>query len=466
MTAATKATPERPDQLEEALLDENGLKRLQGADGKLDPAKLRDFIKEYTKNAYEKDPGLGAQLKDAVKQGMQAFVSDAKDKGLAPMLPMGGDGASARGALDGVYKAMGLNREQRRQIAATGRGPGAALHGQYETFGHFLDAIAGKTPKDNNLPKILNDMSESVGADGGFTVPEEFRAELLRLELESAVVRPRARVIPMASASVRIPAILDASHASTVFGGVQASWTAELASLGTGTQPSFAQILLQARKLTGLTVASNELLADSAISLEALIMSLFGDALAYFEDDAFIAGTGAGQPLGVINSPSMVTVTKEVGQPAATINYANIVKMFSRALPQAMGRGVWYGHPDILPELARLSLSVGTGGSAVWISNIQGGPPATIFGRPVMFSEKAETLGTAGDLVFADFGFYLIGDRQALQVASSPHAHFPTDEMTWRFVQRVDGRPWLISALTPRNGSNTLSAFVSLATRS
>ena len=232
------------------------------------------------------------------------------------------------------------------------------------------------------------------------------------------------------------------------------------------TQPTFGQLLLTARKLTGYTVASNELLADSAISLEALIMTLFSEALAYFEDDAFLTGTGAGQPLGVLNASALVSVAKETGQAATTIVYENLVKMFSRALPQSMGRGIWYAHPDIFPQLAQLSLSVGTGGSAVWISNIVGGPPATIFGRPVIFTEKAETLGTAGDIVFADLGFYLIGDRQSLMMASSPHVNFSTDEMVWRFVQRVDGRPWLSAALTPRNGTNTLSPFVNLATRS
>jgi len=46
------------------------------------------------------------------------------------------------------------------------------------------------------------------------------------------------------------------------------------------------------------------------------------------------------------------------------------------------------------------------------------------------------------------------------------HVRFNTDETDWRFIQRLDGRPWIDSALTPRNGSNTVSPFVNLATRS
>ena len=452
------ATPERSEHVEEALLDRNQIAALSGADGKLDPGKLGEFVKSYTRNAYERDDSLKSQLKSAVADGMREF----REQNAQPDINLG----HMPEADPNIYANMELTRVERRQIAANGRGPGVKLRGQWPTFADYLTAISPQSIRTNGVPKIYNDMSEAVSGDGGFLVPEEFRAELLRIALESGTVRPRARVIPMAVPTVRIPAILDTSHATTVFGGVNILWAAEAASISTVTQPAFAQVVLTAKKLTGYTIASNELLADSAISLEALIMQMFGDALAYFEDDAFIAGTGAGQPLGVLNAPALISVAKETGQAATTLVYENLVKMFSRMLPQSLGRAVWYAHPDVFQQLAQMSLNVGTGGSAVWISNMVGGPPATIFGRPVIFTEKAETLATAGDITFADFGYYLIGDRQAMQIAGSPHVNFTTDEMTWRFVQRVDGRPWVQSALTPRNGTNTMSPFVNVATRS
>ncbi len=455
----TTTVPDSPEAMAEALANPEQAGEIFG-----DPEKRKLWLDSYTQAVNARDPDLLRQEAESRRAGLRQFA----DKPVARRLPMGGeeDGALlASVPVDELYRPLGLTRKDLRQLAATGRGPGVALVGKHKTFGEFLQAVPALTGQINPAA-IRNDMNESVLSEGGALVPEEFRAEMLALSLEGAVVRPRARVIPMAAASVRLPAVIDASHASTVFGGVSAAWTAEGASLGTGTQPSFGQVALTARKLTGLTVASNELLADSAISLEALVMAMFGEALGYFEDDAFLSGTGAGQPLGVLNAPALVTVAKETGQAATTLLYENIVKMFARVLPQSMGRGIWYANPDIFPQLAQLSLAVGTGGSAIWISNVADGPPATIFGRPVIFTEKAKSLGTAGDIVFADFGYYLIGDRQALSISASPHVNFATDEMVWRFVQRVDGRPWLLSALTPRNGTNTLSPFVSLATRS
>jgi len=115
--------------------------------------------------------------------------------------------------------------------------------------------------------------------------------------------------------------------------------------------------------------------------------------------------------------------------------------------------------------LALMSLAVGTGGSAIWLNNGVVGPPMTILGRPVLFTEKVPTLGDAGDLIFVDFGYYLIGDRQAMSASSSPHFKFQNDQIAYRVIERVDGRPWMDTALTPRNGTNTLSPIVQIAAR-
>ena len=442
----TKAVPVTQEDFEGALLDDERRGELIG-----NPEKLREFIRGYSAGLLKHDPTITDQLRETMREGLKEFA----ERNEVPIRRLPASPEAASGG-DGMYAHLGLSRTQRRQIAATGKGPGAALAGKWPTLGAFLATLD---------PRIAKDMSESVGGDGGFLVPEEFRAELMALALETALIRPRARVVPMSSASIKWPAIRDASHATNVFGGVSASWIGEAASLSTVSQPTFNQVQLTARKLTGYTVAANELLADSAISLEALINTLFSDALAYFEDDAFIQGTGAGQPLGLLNGDALVTVAKETGQAAGTLTYQNLIKMYSRMLPQSLGRCVWIAHIDTFPQLAQMALDVGTGGSAVWITNAADGRPTNILGCPVLYTEKAKTLGTAGDLYCCDLSYYLIGDRQSLTVAVSPHVNFTTDEMTWRFVQRVDGRPWILTALTPRQGTNTLSPLVNLATR-
>jgi len=356
------------------------------------------------------------------------------------------------------------------------RAPGATLDGKFERLGDFLQSVYkannGRgvnegllTVGDSGIVKAA--LAEGAGDTGGFLVPEEFRSELLSLALETSIMRPLAFTIPMSSSTMRMPTIKDTSHASSVFGGVVAYWESEAATLSES-EPTFSQMQLVAKKLTGYTVSSNELLSDSAIGLEAVLLQLFPQAITFFEDESFMNGTGVGQPLGILNAACKVTVAKESGQAAATILYENLNKMYSRMLPTSRARAVWIANIDTMPQLAAMSLAVGTGGSAVWIGSggAQGAFPMTLWGRPIVFTEHCQTLGTEGDIYFVDPSYYVIGDRQELSVASSPHVKFTTDETVWRFVERLDGRPWLESALTPAHGSNTLSPIVTLAVRS
>ncbi len=180
-------------------------------------------------------------------------------------------------------------------------------------------------------------------------------------------------------------------------------------------------------------------------------------------------GNSVGQPQGILNSPALVTVAEETSQVNDTIVWANIVKMYSRMLPASLNRAVWVANIDTFPQLATMSLSIGTGGSAIWLNNGVVGPPMSILGRPVIFTEKVPSNGDATglgkDISFLDFGYYLIGDRMTVRAESSQHAQFTTDQTVYRIIERVDGRGWIQSAITPQNGTNTLSPFVTLAAR-
>ena len=407
--------------------------------------------------------GIGARLKADVNQHITDLLPEAlKHHGLdLAALRQGAIKRPLMSEEDPVAQAspsFAWEPDYRKHLLKRANTPG-----EWKSFGEFLRAIHPMMNR-GQLDTRLKANNESDGGSGGFLVPDEFVARMLMLSLEPAIVRPRAFVIPMTTLSIRVPGVRDTSHASTVFGGVRAYWLAESGAV-TESNPTFRQIALTARKLSGYTTTSNELLADNALALETLLIRMFGEALAYFEDDAFLVGTGAGQPLGLINAAALISVAKEAGQVALTIVAANLDKMYSRMLPSSQSRAVWIAHPDVFPQLAALSRNVGTGGSAVWVSNMVGGPPNSIYGRPLLFSEKCRTLGTAGDIYFVDLSYYLIGDRMSMEMSSSPHVRFTNDETVHKFVQRVDGQPWLDSAITPRNGTNTLSPYVALATR-
>jgi HK97 family phage major capsid protein len=239
-------------------------------------------------------------------------------------------------------------------------------------------------------------------------------------------------------------------------------WTAEAGTILTS-QAKFGRVKLEANKLTGGARIPNELFAD-APALSSWLERAIPQGLAYFEDLAFLFGDGGNEPLGVFESGAKIEVSKETGQAADSIVPENIFNMFSRMLPQSLGSGVWLANQSCIPQLLGLSIAVGTGGAPIGLVDIHASPQMTMLGRPLIITEKMPAVGDAGDLAFVDFSYYLLGDRQAVSMESSTHSQFMSDETELKIIERVDGRPWVQSALTP-NAGPTVSPIVTLAAR-
>lgn len=307
-------------------------------------------------------------------------------------------------------------------------------------------------------------MVENVGASGGFLVPPEYRMELQAAIGEGGIVRPRATVIRMARRQVNMP-VLDQTGTTAGrphwFGGMVFYW-AEEASEKTATDAAFREIQLVAHKLIGYTQMSDELVADSAISLEDFFRGPLGyvGGATWTEDYTFLQGTGAGQPLGVINAGATITVARTADNPC--IQYTDLVNMLEAFLPNA--RGVWVITHNAMSNVLLMSGPAGNP-SYLW-GNAVTGLENTLMGLPVIFTEKLPSACTTGDVLLADFAYYLIGDRQATTIESTQYDQWRYDRTSWRMVHRVDGQPWLSAPLTYQDGATQVSPFVILGEKS
>lgn len=341
----------------------------------------------------------------------------------------------------------------------------------YRDFGSFLKDVAMASSPDGNHDaskqlRAATGMGETIGSTGGFLVQKDFSSELLTRMYDSGAISSRVRRLTVSGNGLKINAVDETSRANgSRFGGVQVYWNDE-GDVMTPKKPKFRQMELSLKKVTGLCYATDELLADAA-ALESIISQSFVDELNYTVEDNIINGTGAGTPLGVLNGGSKVSVSKESGQAAATFKYENALKMWSRMWARSRPNAVWFINQDVEPQLNAMTLAVGTGGVPVYLppSGASGSPYGTLFGRPVILVEQCATLGTEGDVILADLSQYLMIEKGGIQSASSMHVRFLYDEMTYRFTYRVDGQPIWNAPLTPANGSNTLSPFITLATR-
>jgi HK97 family phage major capsid protein len=345
---------------------------------------------------------------------------------------------------------------QHAVAACTSKGKGAFQAAEY------LDKSYGQGEINARQKAALG---ESSGVTGGYIVPPQFAEKIMGLMAEDTFIRPRAFVQPMTSASLQIPYLdittAQAAGVSAFFGGMQAAWTAE-AQTRQEYEPQFKQLELRPWELSAYSVSSNVLLQDAIGGFEKFLMVLFAKVIGWTEEYAFLQGNGVGKPLGMLNtSGPVIQVTRAT---SGKISYADVANLMSRLLPSSLSRAVWVVHPYGLIDLVQLRDAAGR---VVWVDAMGGAQqsvPGYLFGRPVFISEKVPTYGTAGDLSLLDPGLYVIGDRMALEVAASEHVNFLKNQMTWRIVERVDGRPWIEKAITLADGSSTVSPFVTIAT--
>lgn len=313
-------------------------------------------------------------------------------------------------------------------------------------------------------------MNATIGHDGAYLLPSVFGSLVDRIALENSVVRPRATVVPMSSLRMSYPVVDDTTHASsTVFGGIQAYFKSEEAQL-TSSKPAFSTAELDLHKLTALAYVSGEMLDWSPVSLGSWLPDKLGQAIAWKEDDKFISGSGAGgEPTGLLYATAIISIAKEAGQAAATIVLDNIIKMDARLWDMSGARNIiWIANRTCKKVLPKMTLSVGTGGVPVFMpaDSAAGRPLATLYGYPIVFTEKAAALGTVGDIMLVNLSEYIIGDAQGKNRSERDIGlKFDYDQTAFRVITYTGGLcPWR-SAFTPKNG-DSLSPVISLATRS
>ena len=347
---------------------------------------------------------------------------------------------------------------------------------KFSSFGEQLFAVMqAASPSRNQVDPRLGTyirgqagLNEGVPSEGGFLVQTDFVNELLAgvYNTGALVSRAKRRSITGNANGMTINAFDETSRASgSRYGGMQLYWLHE-AGTKTPSAPSFRQIELKLKKIIGLYYATDELLQDVGF-LQQEVNEAFTEEMAWEVDDAIFRGTGVGMPLGITGHAATVVVTAEPGQAANTILYENIVNMWSRMVARSRANAVWFVNQDIEPQLFTMSLAVGVGGVPVYMpaGGASAAPYGTLMGRPVIPIEQASTLGTVGDITLADLSQYRFVDKAGIQTASSIHVQFLTDQTAFRFVYRCDGQPYRAAALTPANGTNTLSPVVQLETR-
>jgi len=328
-----------------------------------------------------------------------------------------------------------------------------------EAYGSEL----GRQDYSHLTPSQKAAMATNAGNVGGHLMPRQYAQEVMAVVAELGFVRGRAQVVGMTENSMLYP-LLDVTTAQTAgtspfSGGLKLSWLTDGASF-VETEPQFKQMELKAWELTGVATIGRPMLDDGP-NLAAYLKTLLANAVAEYEESAFLTGNGVGKPQGILTAPATLAVTRTTG---GAIQYADVAGMLSKLPPGSIEHACWACSPSALPQLLELKDAV-TSERAVRLQAGVGEAPTkprlTLAGLPLKVSQWLPALGTEGDLVLCDWRYYVVGDRD-LRVASSDAPNFLKNQLGVRVVDRLDGQPWIDKPITLQDGSTQVSPFVVL----
>lgn len=357
------------------------------------------------------------------------------------------------------------------RVPAAPRATAGGTNG-FRHLGEFANAVRLGSMRGGEMDARLRNAAvstygnEGTGADGGFAVPPDFRTEILTKVFNEDSLIARTDRLQSSSNTLTLPT--DETTPWQSSGGIQSYWTAE-GGVKTQSKPVLGETTLKLHTLATLVPVTEELLED-APAMGAYLNRKAPEKMDFKVSDAIVRGTGVGMPLGFLNSPALVTVSKENAQTADTVNVTNLAKMWGRLPVQSRRNAIWLMHPDVEAQLPLMQLA----NQPVFLppGGVSGSMYGSLWGRPVVPHQVAETIGDLGDVMLVDLSQYLTAtktgngrDANGIRSDVSIHLWFDQDMVAFRFTLRVAGQPWWASAISQRDGSNTQSPFVVLEAR-
>lgn len=341
---------------------------------------------------------------------------------------------------------------------------GEAADRSVRSLGDFLKAVQrGDERRLRSVYGSVKALNEDSGEAGGYLVPAEYNADLLKITLDQSPILSRVRRVPVRSNTGKYPALdnylTPAAGTGQTAGaaGISPAKRAEGGAYGE-TEPDFLQIDWRVNDaISGYTKVTKELSADSPEAIESLLRMLISVADAAKQEYYVLRGSGVGEPLGVLNADAAIGVTPKT---AGVFGYADALAMKARFKSVGSG-GAWAVHKSMWPDIG--SMEVGTGG-AVFQANLGAELGSRLLGYPIDESEHLPQADNAGSVLLADFSAYLLFEKGGLEIEFSQHADFFNGNNVWRFSRRLDGQPWVRDKITLADpqGGYTVSPFVYL----
>ena len=303
--------------------------------------------------------------------------------------------------------------------------------------GFIRDGERGMTEEFRNL-------QQGVNTKGGYLVPEQFSAQLLKDLDDSVFMRQLATVLPTLTtgASIGVPT-LDTDPGD-------ADWTSEIATVTEDTDMTLGKRELSPELCSKLIKVSDRLIRTAALSPEQIVRERLAYKFSITEEKAFLNGNGAGQPLGIFTaSNDGISTSRDIstGNQATSITFDGLMEAKYGVKSGYASNGSWLFHRDAVKQISKLKDG---NGQYIWQQSVQVDGPDTILGRPVYESEYAPNTFTTGQYVgmFGDFSYYWIVDSMMMEVQRLNELYAASNQVGFIGRKETDGMPALEAAFS------------------
>ena len=290
----------------------------------------------------------------------------------------------------------------------------------------FKNMLAFQVSKDPEYLAHVKALAEGTDGAGGYLVPTEFRASLVRDLKDKGFLRGLATVIPMTTDTMDIP---------TLTSDVQTSWGSENTTIST-TTARFGTLQLTPFRLNTFMYTSRELVADSAIGVIQLITTLFVEAIGRAEDTAIVNGSGSGQPKGILQE-----TLGGIDNANVDADLADNIKKLPYKLNKAYRTNArWLANGLAVQAIATLKDS----NNQYLLNTLAEGTVTKLAGLPL---EEQNDM-PVDTLLLGDMKFYYIGDREKVSVETTTEGAgtFEKHQVAIKIVERIDGKVALTNA--------------------
>jgi len=286
-------------------------------------------------------------------------------------------------------------------------------------------------------PEVRAAMSVGQDSDGGFLVPIQVAEAVQTRQFETSDMRSIASVMTIGTDKLVIP--LDLEEAAS--GG----WVGEKSSRGDTNTPGLGEQTIEVFEQFAQPKATQRLLDDAEIDVEAWLAGKIADILTRTENTAFVTGNGVAKPKGFLGYATDAVTTADAARAWGKLQYiaTGADGAFAAAnastgvLPADKLIDLIHAMKPMYRAVARWAMnraSTGTvrklkdaEGNYLWQPSIVAGQPDQLLGYPVAELEDMPDI-TSGtfSVAFGDFQRgYQILDRQGIRVLRDPFTEKP-----------------------------------------